>query len=73
MVFDMKELRERQNLRLIDVAYRLGVSETSVRNWEHGRAVPRLSFEQLEVLLSLYACSISDLKAAYEETLKRVA
>lgn len=73
MVLDMKELRERKKLRLIDVAYKLGISETSVRNWEHGRAVPRLTFEQVEILLGLYDCTVTDLKQALAETGRRKA
>lgn len=73
MVLNMKELRERKKLRLIDVAYRLGISETSVRNWEHGRAIPRLTFEQTEALLSLYDCTVADLKHALAETNRRKA
>lgn len=56
---NMRQLREQQNLRTIDVAVALNVAESSVRNWEHGRAVPRL--EQARRLLKLYKCSFDEL------------
>ena len=52
------------------MAYRLGVTEASVRNWEHNRTVPRLTFEQVDALIELYECSVKDLKNAFAETAK---
>lgn len=56
---NLKQLRERVSLRTMDVAIALGVAESSVRNWEHGRSVPRL--EQARSLLKLYKCSFDEL------------
>jgi DNA-binding transcriptional regulator YiaG len=64
----MKHLRERANLRTMDVAIALGVAESSVRNWEHGRSVPRL--EQARHLLKLYNCSFDELCDAIALTRK---
>lgn len=55
----LKQLREKAGLRIMDVAVALGVTESSVRNWEHGRSVPRL--EQARMLLKLYDCSFDEL------------
>ena len=63
---NMRQLREQQNLRTIDVAVALGVAESSVRNWERGRAVPRL--EQARRLLKLYNCSLDELCDAIAST-----
>jgi len=68
MVKNMKQLREGKNLKVIDVAYNLGINESTVRNWEHGRSIPKLTFDQVEILMKLYECSIEDLKLAYQET-----
>jgi len=56
---DLKQLRERKKLRIIDVAVALGAAESSIRNWEHGRSVPRL--EQARQLLKLYDCTFDEL------------
>lgn len=58
----MKQLRERLNLRTVDVASRLGIGESTVRNWEHGRAVPR--FEHIRPLMELYGVTFDDVELA---------
>jgi putative transcriptional regulator len=63
---DMRQLRERIGLRTVDVASRLGVGESTVRNWEHGRSVPR--FEVISDLLRLYQCSFEELEQAVKES-----
>lgn len=67
---NMKQLRERANLRTVDVASKLGVAESSVRNWERGRSVPRL--EQVKQLMTLYDCSFDELYDAITSTGKDV-
>lgn len=63
----MKQLRERLGLRTVDVASSLGIGESTVRNWEHGRSLPR--FEVIRNLLHLYQCSFEELDQAVKETL----
>ena len=62
----MKQLRERSGLRTVDVASSLGIGESTVRNWEHGRSLPR--FEVISDLLRLYKCSFEELDRAVKET-----
>jgi transcriptional regulator with XRE-family HTH domain len=62
----MRKLREKVGLRTVDVASRIGVGESTVRNWEHGRTVPK--FEVIAKLLDLYQCSFEDLDQAVRET-----
>ncbi len=63
---NMKQLRERLGLRTVDVASNLGIGESTVRNWEHGRSLPR--FEIIASLLRLYKCSFDELDRAVKET-----
>ncbi|MEA5617515.1 helix-turn-helix transcriptional regulator [Cronbergia sp. UHCC 0137] len=65
---DMKELRERQKLRTVDVASRIGIGESTVRNWEKGRTIPKLRIDQFNQLLKLYQCNFEDLTQAVEKT-----
>lgn len=63
---NMKQLREKTKLRTMDVANALDVAESSVRNWEHGRSVPRL--EQARLLLKVYGCTFEELCEAISST-----
>ena len=66
---NMRQLREKLGLRTVDVASRLGVGESTVRNWEHGRSVPK--FEVIASLIDLYQCSFEELDRAVRETRAR--
>ncbi|MBD2778635.1 helix-turn-helix transcriptional regulator [Iningainema tapete] len=68
---DMKELRERAELRTVDVASRIGIGESSVRNWEKGRTIPRLRIDQTAALCRLYKCSIEELEEAVKESISK--
>ena len=65
----MKKLRERVKLRTVDVAYHLNVAESTVRNWEHGRTIPKLRLDQFSELLQLYGCSFEELEQAMKESM----
>ncbi|WP_414585430.1 helix-turn-helix transcriptional regulator [Scytonema sp. PCC 10023] len=62
----MKKLRERQKLRTVDVASSIGIGESTVRNWEKGRTIPKLRIDQFNKLLQLYQCSFEELTEAVE-------
>ena len=60
----MKKLRENIGLTTADVASKVGVSDATVRNWESGRTEPRLTLNQLILLLDLYGISLKELAEA---------
>jgi len=60
----MKKLREKLGLTTADVASKVGVSDSTVRNWESGRTEPRLTLNQLILLLDLYGISLKELAEA---------
>ena len=66
---DMKQLRLRAKLRTVDVASRVGVGESSVRNWEKGRTIPKLTIDKTAALCQLYQCSIEELDLAVRESI----
>lgn len=68
---DMRGLRERAGLSTIEVAFRLGVAESTVRNWERGRTAPRMSLQQFIKLVRLYQCTIDELEEAVQESMRR--
>lgn len=65
---DLKELREQAGLETIDIAYRLRISETTVRNWEAGRTIPKLRLDQFVELCKAYRCSHLQLWEAHQES-----
>jgi transcriptional regulator with XRE-family HTH domain len=64
----MKGLRKKLNLRVEDVAYPLGISVSSVRNWEAGRTIPKLRLDQFVLLCRMYQVGIEELEAAAMES-----
>jgi putative transcriptional regulator len=67
---DLRELRERKKLSLRDVALALDISETTVRNWEHGRTIPKLRLDQHAKWCQLYGVSSQELLVAYHDTIR---
>lgn len=61
---DMKQLREKAGLRSVDVASRLGLAESTVRNWDIGRHSPRLPIEDIPKFLEVYQCTLEEAIAA---------
>lgn len=66
---NMRKLRERAGLRAVDVAFRLGINESTVRNWEKGRTIPKLTVPQMRQLLDLYNCSFEELEESLKESM----
>ncbi|MFN6497945.1 MAG: helix-turn-helix domain-containing protein [Nostoc sp. DedQUE01] len=68
---DMKGLRERAGLRTVDVASRLGIAESTVRNWDIGRHTPRLPIEEIPKFLEVYQCTLEEVIEAAKESKKK--
>ena len=66
---DMKQLRLKVKLRTVDVASRVGIAESSVRNWEKGRTIPKLTIDKTAILCKLYQCSIEELAQSVQESI----
>ena len=60
----LADLRKRASLTQRQVADLLDVTVTTVSAWERGTQVPRLTFAQIEKLLTAFSCTIQDLVAA---------
>ncbi|BAZ67470.1 MAG: helix-turn-helix transcriptional regulator [Pelatocladus maniniholoensis HA4357-MV3] len=68
---DMKQLREKVGLRTVDIASKLGIAESTVRNWDSGRHSPRLSIEEIPKFLEVYQCSLEEAIAAAKESRRK--
>jgi DNA-binding XRE family transcriptional regulator len=64
----LKQLRERVNLKTADVASKVGVADSSVRNWEAGRTIPKLRLDQFAILCDIYGVSIKELAQSARES-----
>jgi len=68
---DMQELRENVDLSRTEVAYKLGVSETSVRNWERGRTEPTMTPQKYLEALNLFRCTPEQLAEASKKSINQ--
>ena len=62
----LKELRESNDLRQVDVAKNLDVVQTAVSKWESGCNVPLDKYKRK--LAKLYKCTEADIVASCAET-----
>ncbi|MEO1372722.1 MAG: helix-turn-helix transcriptional regulator [Cyanobacteria bacterium J06635_10] len=68
---DMQVLRERAGLSRAEVAFRLAISETSVRNWEAGRTEPTMTPKKYWDALRLFKCTPEELAQASEKSINQ--
>ncbi|KAF3887765.1 MULTISPECIES: helix-turn-helix domain-containing protein [Nostocales] len=68
---DMQVLRERAGLSRAEVAFRLAISETSVRNWEAGRTEPTMTPKKYLEALRLFKCTPEELAGASEKSINQ--
>lgn len=57
----LKQRRKLLNLTQQQVADELGVTVTTVKNWEAGRFEPRLTISQMQALCRVLQCSLDEL------------
>ncbi|WP_413163640.1 DUF4351 domain-containing protein [Capilliphycus salinus ALCB114379] len=69
-MIDLRTLRKRSGLRIVDVAELLKCSQSSIRNWEKGRTTPKLEIWQVFYLRDLYRCSEAELKQAVIKSMR---
>ncbi len=55
----LKDLRTKANISQVELAEKIGVTQSAVAMWETGEAMPRA--DKLPVLAEILGCSISDL------------
>jgi len=61
----MVALRESKGLTQRDLAYKIGVTDQTISNWESGRSIPRLTPRQYSTLLDTLGCTPEDLEKAF--------
>jgi len=66
---DMEALRQRAGLTRAEVALRLGLSETSIRNWETGRTEPTMTPKKFLEILKMLECTPTELANASDKSL----
>jgi len=68
----LMKLRRAQGLTQKDIAQALGVSVTSVRNWENGRVMPHLDPFQYQDLLNLMKLDHNELAMVFREIREKI-
>lgn len=61
---DLTWLRTQAGKTIKDVVIYLDVSDSTVRNWEKGRSVPRLSPTEYVKILGFYSCTPKEFEHA---------
>lgn len=61
----LTKLRKKRGLRVVDLAFAVGVNESTIRNWEQGRTELRLTIDQYSILLQTFNCTWKQLSDAY--------
>jgi putative transcriptional regulator len=67
---DLRALRKRAGLKITDVAHILECAESSIRNWEKGRTMPKLEIWQVFRIRDLYRCTESELVIAARKSMQ---
>jgi DNA-binding XRE family transcriptional regulator len=62
---ELVNMRDALGLTQKEIADELGVTEQTVRNWEHGRSVPKLTIPQTKRLCRLLRKSLEDLPDSF--------
>lgn len=62
----LAKLRERAGLTQRQFADALGVTITTISNWERGAKEPKLSFAQVKQITEILKCSLDELVEATE-------
>jgi len=68
---DLEALRERAGLTRAEVAIRLAISETSVRNWETGRTEPTMTPNKYLEALRLFQCTPEEMATASQTSMNQ--
>ena len=68
---DLEALRERAGLTRAEVAVRLTISETSVRNWETGRTEPTMTPNKYLEALRLFKCTPEEMATASQKSMNQ--
>jgi DNA-binding XRE family transcriptional regulator len=62
---NLVKLREELELTQREIAEAIGVTEQTVRNWEQGKAIPRLTIPQMKTLCRLLKRSIDEVPDSF--------
>lgn len=65
---NMKELRLRSGKRAEEIAVEVGVSVSTVRNWDQLVTAPRMTASGFKKLMDVYGCSFDELLEAEQAT-----
>jgi DNA-binding transcriptional regulator YiaG len=68
---DMKELRQKSGLKAEEVAVKLDIAVSTVRNWEQGRTLPKMRVDQFSSLCKLYNCTIEELEQSARKSVEK--
>jgi transcriptional regulator with XRE-family HTH domain len=65
----LAKLRERASLTQIKLAFALGVSITTISEWENGKSEPRL--KHVRLLIEILGCTFEELCEAFDQVKRR--
>ena len=67
---NLRELRERSGLRAEEVAAKLKIALSTLRNWEQGKHKPTMNPDQYYEVTQVYKCTYEEFRSAVNETIE---
>ena len=68
---DLKQLREKTQLKAEEAAFKLDIALSTLRNWEAGKHQPTMTPDQFANALKVYDCTLEEFRQAVRKSVDK--